>query len=97
MLYDSATSHSTHRHASSSFSDYRLNFPCTFAMVLAAVKKQEAWKLIKLEIKNNLMDENLRVSWIPDSVNTFCQELHYIVYSAQLQYQYQQQSQQLCQ
>ncbi len=57
-------------------SDYSINFPHSFATILTIVKKQqEAWELIELKIKNlnNLMDENL--SWIQDSVDTFCQEL----------------------
>jgi hypothetical protein len=55
-------------------SDHNIDFPRTFAEILTTVKRlQDAWEIVELEIRNNLMDENL--SWIPDCVDTFCQEL----------------------
>ncbi len=41
-------------------SDSNINFPQTFTEILATVKRQqEAWEIVKLEIRNNLMDKNL--------------------------------------
>ncbi len=70
-LYDSAP---FARHDVVPFIGLQYRLPVTFAEILTTVtRQQEAWEIVELEIRNNLMDENL--SWIPDCIDTFCQEL----------------------
>jgi hypothetical protein len=56
-------------------SDFNIAFPRTFSSILTFVKRQqEAWEIVKLEIRNNLMDETCPQAG-SQTADTFCQEL----------------------